>query len=188
MSAVAAYPLPGTPASEIKDPMVIGVIARTVGVNGEVKVNSLNQGCPECLRGVYGEITIRLKNHFRRVNVTHQSPTADWTRFKFEGVDSPEHAEVLRGAEVVIPWEKRPPKPNDEYYVDELIGCTVVSDSGEEVGLLTEVWHQGHHDLWMVDGSYGEVLIPAVKEYILSVNTTEHRITVRRVEGLWDES
>jgi len=179
--------LPGMPVPPLADPMIIGIIARPIGTNGEVKVNKTSEGCPRCLYALKSEIIVRLEDQFRKLIITAQSPTSNWVRYKFKGIDTPEDAGLLSGAEIVIPWENRPEKDKDEYYVDDLIGCTVVADDDTELGFLSEVLHFGHHDIWKVDGCFGEVLIPAVKEFIISVDVTSHLIVIRRVEGLWDE-
>lgn len=188
MQSINRDGLPGEPTHPIADPMVIGIIARPVGVNGEVKVNKTSEGCPRCLYALEKHVIVRLGEQFRKLIITAQSPTSNWVRYKFEGVDTPEEADTLRGAEIVIPWENRPEKGKDEYYVDDLIGCSVVADDDTELGYLSEVLHFDHHDIWKVDGCFGEVLIPAVKEFVISVDVKSHRIVIRRIEGLWDES
>ena len=63
----------------------------------------------------------------------------------------------------------------------------MVSDDGEELGVLVEVWKQSAQDIWVIDGQFGEILVPAVKKFILNVDMNRHIITVKRMEGLWEE-
>lgn len=188
MSSQPEYELPGTPALPIDDPMVIGRIARPVGVRGEVKVSKIANGSPRSLQALGEYVLIQIDGQFRTLHIIHKSPTGDWIRFKIEGVETPEHAALLQGAEIIIPAAERPSKDQDEYYVDDLIGCNVLSEDDLELGFIQEVWHQPHHDIWVVDGMMGEILIPARKEFVLSVDLKNHQIVVKRVEGLWEES
>lgn len=180
--------IPGDPVPPVDDPMVIGIIARPVGIHGEVKINKTTNGCPACLLSLREKIVIRLRDEFRELKLTHTSPTGNWIRFKFADVESPEHADLLRGAEIVIPSSEKPEKGADEYYVDDLTGCQVVADDDTDLGFLQEVWHQEHHDVWVVDGMYGEILVPAVKEFVLNVDVKNHVIVIKRVDGLWEEN
>ncbi len=175
--------MPGRPASKPANPTVIGRIARPVGVRGEVKVysESLN---PERLLELE-EVTVSLALDYRKFNVLDIRQTGSCFRFALEGINSPEEAAILSGGEIVVPHTDRLSLPEDEYYIDDLIGCRAVSDDGEELGMIKEIWNQGHHDLWIIDGSFGEILVPAVKEFILGINLAEHSIVVKRVEGLW---
>lgn len=165
--------------------MVIGNVARPVGIHGEIKVTSPS-GEPERLLGLKS-IIVNLNNNFRSLEVTRSVITSKWIRIKCDGVDSPEEAALLTGGDIVIAAADRPQQADDQFYVDDLIGCIVSADDGEELGLMREIWHQGHHDIWVVDGPHGEILVPAVKEFILSVDLQDHRITVQRVEGLWED-
>ncbi|MBT7617663.1 MAG: 16S rRNA processing protein RimM [Calditrichaeota bacterium] len=176
--------LPGTTVCGPVDPIVIGRIARPVGVKGEAKTVSTS-GSPDIILNK-SRIVLRFQDQYRSLRVSRSQLTGKWIRLKFVGINTPEEAAVLNGAEIVIPAADRPESDEHEYYVDDLVGCTVIADDGEEIGFLQEVWHQGHHDIWVIDGLGGEVLIPAVKEFILSVDLEKHMITIKRVEGLLD--
>ena len=165
--------------------MVIGSIARPVGVRGDVKAVS-TAGHPQRLVDLESVIVGR-DNEWSRLTVQAAKLSGKWVKIKFESIDSPEQASRLSGAEIVIPSAERMTLSADEYYVDELIGCSVVSDTGTELGFLVEVMHQAHHDIWVVDGPLGEILFPAVSEHIVSTDVEAHRIEVRYYEGLWDE-
>lgn len=177
--------MPGKMAKKLREPMTIARIARPIGLNGEVKITGFT-GCGSCLLD-NGEITVLINDQFRRLTVTHSSNSGSWMRFKLADVNTVEQAALLQGAEIVIEYSDRIEKPPSEYYVDDLIGCSVKTDDMIDLGFLNEVWHQDHHDIWVVTGAFGEILIPAVKEFILEVNLNTHSISVRHVEGLWDE-
>lgn len=176
--------LPGDPVSPPADPIVIGRIARPVGVKGEAKAVSTSGSLQHLVD--LKTVIIRLQDQFRSLRVSHSEISGKSIRFKFAGINSPEQAAALNGAEIVIPTAERPESEEHEYYVDDLVGCSVITDDGEDIGFVQEVWHQGHHDIWVIDGSVGEILVPAVKEFILNVDLANHQITIKRVEGLWD--
>lgn len=132
------------------------------------------------------QITIQIQNSFRSFKVISTQASADWFRVKFEDVDTPEIAALLTGGEIVISSYNRLTLSGDEFYVDDLVGCRTVSDKGDELGHVTEIIHQDHHDIWVIDGAIGEVLVPAVREFIVSVDLDKHLVIIREIEGLWN--
>ena len=50
----------------------------------------------------------------------------------------------------------------DEFYFHEIIGCLVVTDQGEEIGIVKEILTPGANDVWVVKGKGG-------KEYVNSL-------------------
>jgi len=46
------------------------------------------------------------------------------------------------------------------------------------------VLHMPAQDVYVVTGERGEVMIPAVKEFILSVDVVAHRMRVKIIEGM----
>lgn len=105
---------------------------------------------------------------------------------KFRGVDSMSDAERLRGCEVRIPMEDRPPPPNGEYYFEDLLGCRVSKrGSGVEVGVVSNWMDCGGPVLLEVERPGREpLLVPLVKAICLEVDTAARRIVVELPEGL----
>ena len=97
---------------------------------------------------------------------------------ELEGVDTRDQAEALRGAWLLIPPEERMPLEEGQYYIDDLIGMEVFTETGERVGKLKHVRHGAAYDLYDI----GAYTIPAVEEYILEVDVPNKRMVVRLPE------
>lgn len=106
---------------------------------------------------------------------------------KLEGVDDRNAAERLRGAQVCVPREEVTPLPEGTYYVADLLGFQVVTEAGTVLGLLEEVLRGPAHDVYVVRGPRGELLLPAVREVVREVRVEDRRITVRPLPGLLEE-
>lgn len=171
---------------EPPDPVIIGHVARPVGVKGEIKVLSESQ-IPERFLHLK-ELIVRNQQGCFKFKVRYVQQNGGWFKIALKGIDNPEDAALFNGSEIVASIKDRPRLPEDEYYIDDLIGCTVVTNDGEEIGFIREILSQGHHDLWVVDGVIGEVLVPAVHEFVKSVDLVKHRVTINRIEGLWEEA
>lgn len=95
-----------------------------------------------------------------------------------EGIETREQAERLRGAWLLIPPEERMPLEEDEYYIDDLIGMEVFTETGQRIGKLKDVRKGAAYDYFEV----GQYLIPAVGEYILEIDVPNKRMVVRLPE------
>ena len=111
----------------------------------------------------------------------------DQVIFKFKGVDSISEAERLRGADVLIPIEERPPMPEGEYYQSDLIGCEVYDEAGHLLGMV-EAWEEtgGTPLVAVKTGDGKELLIPFAKAIFTTIDLEHRRIQVKPPEGLLD--
>lgn len=77
----------------------------------------------------------------------------------FEGIESINDAETLRGLELKVPADAIKPLGANTYYVHDLIGCRVRTVAGEDVGPVVRVDFLVGIPMLVVDGD-GEVLVP----------------------------
>jgi len=108
----------------------------------------------------------------------------------FAGVDSISDAEKLAGMTVAVPLEERAVLSEDEVYVGDLIGCTLVDVAGGApvvVGEIEDVDRTaGPVALLVVLGKAGEVLIPFAKSYLRHIDVAGKRVEMALPEGLAD--
>jgi 16S rRNA processing protein RimM len=108
----------------------------------------------------------------------------------FAGVDSISAAEELAGLIVAIPRTERAPLAENEVYIDDLIGCTLLDVAGSEpviVGAIEDVDRvAGPVALLVVQGAAGEVLIPFAKSYLKKIDLEGRRVEMALPEGLVD--
>ena len=77
------------------------------------------------------------------------------------------------------------PLEEDEYYIADMIGMKVVTDKGEEFGILKNVMETGANDVYVIEHpSKGEILIPAIKECILDVDIPGRLMKIHVMDGL----
>lgn len=80
---------------------------------------------------------------------------------------------------------RRPEK--GEYFIHDIIGCTVRTTDGNVVGVVEDVVRSQAQDLWAVRVNKEVVYIPAVKEFIKEVNVADKIIVISIIEGLIEE-
>jgi 16S rRNA processing protein RimM len=104
---------------------------------------------------------------------------------KFEGVDSRDAAELIRGAVYVIEDQRRSLEEG-EYWPQDLVGCRVLTVAGDEVGQIAEVVEGPAQDLISVDDGGRTFLVPLVKEIVVEVDVDARRVTIDPPAGLVD--
>jgi len=80
----------------------------------------------------------------------------------------------------MVPVDDRPIMAPDEFYEADLIGCGVFDERGIPIGKVDRIIHAPAQDLLVI----GEILIPMVRNFVLSVDLAAKSITVRPIPGL----
>ncbi len=169
----------------MEDYFRIGVITRPHGVHGEMKVypvtDDINRfkGMKEILMGPPED----RKGDLSTVKVEGIRFQKNMVLLKLSGVESPEDARKYSGFQLYVKREDAIALSKDEYYVSDLIGLSVLSEKGEKLGMLSDVLKTAANDVYVVKGER-EILIPAVKEYVLSIDLEKGEMTVLFVEGM----
>ncbi|MEA3284555.1 MAG: ribosome maturation factor RimM [Synergistota bacterium] len=99
-----------------------------------------------------------------------------------------DEAEALRGMLVKVSKDQRRDLPEGEYWIDDLIGLSVIDEgSGESIGTLCDVMVTGGSDVYAVKRPDGrDMMIPAVGVYVSSVDIASGVLKVKNIEGLRD--
>jgi 16S rRNA processing protein RimM len=124
--------------------------------------------------------------------------------FHFEGVNSISEAEKFRGLEVLLPFEQRVTLPAGQYFVSDLIGCSVfenpaslpvaasspcsLAEAPSLLGTVRDVQFPGEGitgtPILRVETGRGEILIPLAVDICTKIDTAARRIDVILPEGL----
>jgi 16S rRNA processing protein RimM len=126
--------------------------------------------------------------------------------FHFAECATISEAEKLRGYEVLLPFEERVHLPAGQYFVTDLIGCTVfelpnkvakcssspcaMEEAPQVIGSVSDVFFTGDSvagtPILQVETSTGELLVPLAQDICTRINVAERRIEVRLPEGLYE--
>ncbi len=101
---------------------------------------------------------------------------------KLEGVDDVNAAMPLKNKVVSIDRDDAK-LPKGSFFLGDLIGASVVTETGEALGKLTDVLEMPAHNVYVVTGER-EILIPAVPEFVLKTDVSAGVVTVRLIEGM----
>jgi 16S rRNA processing protein RimM len=78
------------------------------------------------------------------------------------------------------------PLPEGQYYHHQIIGLKVMTTRGELIGTVTDILPGKSNDNYIVRGSAGEILIPAIEDVIQSIDLDRQCMTIEPIEGLLD--
>ncbi|HJV44115.1 MAG TPA: ribosome maturation factor RimM [Bacillota bacterium] len=164
----------------------VGKIVNTHGIKGEVKIISFTD---------FPEERYRKNNNLLLSHPSLSEPipvTVESARFhknsyivKFRQFNNINEVEKFKGGMVKVAEGDRQELEEDTFYYDEIIGCNVISDTGERLGQIHEILATGANDVWVVKNDQGkEILLPYIEECILEVDVEEKIIKVHIMEGL----
>jgi 16S rRNA processing protein RimM len=166
------------------DYLVVGEILRPHGVRGELRMRVLTD-YPERL-GTLETLYVGPDHNPHRVLGSRGH--RETVLLRLEGVPDRETAERYRGLLVHVAIEDAVPLEDGEHYLFELVGLTVVTEEGRELGQLVDVLETGANDVYVVKGPSGEVLLPAIPDVVREVDVQGGQMTVHLLDGLLDEA
>jgi 16S rRNA processing protein RimM len=159
----------------LTEQFVVALVGAPFGVKGFVKTKPLS-GEMEHLEQLK-TVVLRWKNHENQFYVEETLRAGSSLAMKFRGIDTPEAAKTLSGAEVVTGREHAAPLGKDEYYVEDLRGIPVLDRKGAILGEIRDVLEGGGGQLIEMKLPGGELrLIPFRKEFFGEVDTEKRRV------------
>ncbi len=165
--------------------LIVGQIVNTHGVKGEVKATCLTDDPARFnkLKWVFIDYNGRLE----KTNITGVKFFKQLAILKFEGIDSMEKAESLKGLYMKVDRANAIKLPKDSYFITDLIGLNVYDENNELLGSIRDIIQTGSNDVYIVkDASNKEILIPALKSVVKEISLEKGRVSVVLPEGLLD--
>ena len=139
------------------------------GLEGFVKVRPFSGETAHFSR--LQNVTLRQDGKEKTQEVAEVAPHGNLLLMRFAGIDSPEAAAPLKGAEIIAPREYAAPLKQGEYYVEDLKGLEVVTGGGQTLGRITDVVDGGNGQLAEVTLLSGEKrFAPFRKEFFGDVS------------------
>ena len=104
---------------------------------------------------------------------------------KFEGIENPEQADLLRNSYLIVDRETEEPLEPGRYYIVDMIGLDVFTDDNEYLGKLEDIYNTGSNDIYVVKNELGkQVLLPAIEDVIKNIDMDNKKVIVHLIPGL----
>lgn len=161
----------------------VGVITQTHGVRGEVKVFPTTDD-PVRFKDLK-HVVLDTGKETLPLEIENVKFFKQFVILKFKGYDNINDIERYKRCPLLVEREDAVPLEEDEYFIADMIGMSVVTEDGEEFGTLKDVAQTGANDVYIIDSpAHGEVLVPAIRECILDVDIEAGMMKIHLMDGL----
>ncbi len=169
----------------MEDLLRVGVITATHGIRGEVKVFPTTDD-PQRFKKLK-QCVIEGRRENIELEVQSVKFFKQYVIIKFKGYDSINDIEQCVKKDLMVTREHAVKCEPGEYFICDLIGLDVITDTGMNLGKLTEVLETGANNVYEVTTPDGKtVLIPVIDQCILAHDMKEKTVTVHLLPGLLD--
>lgn len=149
-------------------------------------------------RGILGELSVEPMTDFAErfqpgaavwaagvsYTIARARPHRNALLIQFEGIESRDQAEPLRGLLLEVPDVTLTPLEQGRYYRFQIVGMDVVDTEGASLGRIQEVLETGANDVYIVHDAESELLIPAIDTVIQDVDIDANRMVVRLLDKM----
>lgn len=160
----------------------IGKVVNTHGVRGEVKVLPLTDDPARynLLKSLF------VDEHGRLEKYAIDSVRYDkkFVLLKLTGIDSLNDAEKLRDKVLKIHRKDAVKLPEGSYFITDIMGMEVFDVQGRSLGTVADIIKTGSNDVYVVRQEEKEILIPALKTVVKSIDLEAGRMLVDLPEGI----
>ncbi len=167
----------------MEDLLRVGVISTTHGLRGEVKVFPMTDDMDRF--DILDEVILDTGKEKINLEIENVKYFKNQVILKFKDIDDINDIEKYKGKDLFVTRENAVLLEEGEYFITDLIGSKVITDEGEDLGVLIDIIVTGANDVYVVKTEEGkEVLIPAIKQCILDINLENKQIKVHLLDGL----
>ena len=157
----------------------LGVLTAPWGTRGEVKVRLDVE--PAYLARI---ARVYLGPEHRAIDLLGVFRRGRAYTLQLRGIETMTAAETVRDVDILIPRSEAPPLAEGEFFVADIVGLRAVTTTGRALGTVVEVISTGANDVYVVRGDAGEVLIPAIRDVVTSIDPAAGVLQVEPMPGL----
>lgn len=162
----------------------VGKIVNTHGIRGDVRVMPTTDFVAE--RFAKGQdLYLQQAGEPLKLTVELARQHKGFILVKFVGYDNINDVQAFRDHELMVSGKDQQPLEDGQYYYHQIIGLSVKTVDGEELGTIKEILSPGANDVWVVqrDGKK-DLLLPVIDDVVKEVDLNAGEVTVELMEGL----
>ena len=161
----------------------VGVITQTHGVRGEVKVFPTTDDVNRFKK--LKQVILDTGKETMPLEIQSVKFFKQFVILKFKGIDNINDIEKYKRCSLYVTREHAVALEEDEYFIADMIGMEVCTEDGNIFGTLKDVIETGANDVYVIENAeHGEVLVPAIKECIRSVDIEKGQMMIHLMDGL----
>ena len=165
-----------------KKKILVGRFSSPVGLSGEIKVNFMTSTF-EVFKNLhnYTNFDESIEWDFKKITYRNKKCVVS-----LNNCFSREEALALKGKKIYSYKKYLPATKDNEYYIEDLIGCNLIINKKNKLGKVIDVKNFGAGDLLEVKLNSKTTLIPFNKENIISVVLNKKEIIASPISGILD--
>ncbi len=156
--------------------LLIGQVLRPQGIKGQVKVRP-DTDDPERFLDL-DTVYLDKGGAYEAVSVDEISVREDGVYLRLANAQTRDEAEKQRNWLLYVDRAHAVALNEDETFICDLIGCRAVDTQGRELGRVTDVLQPGGNDVYVIKTPRGNMLLPALKFVIPTVDVKKGEIVV----------
>ena len=170
-------------ANELPEYVTIGQITKPHGIRGSLKVEPLTDDPQrfKLLKKIYLTFDEIERTQY---NIDHVQIGPQFVYLTLDKIANRDEAERLRSAYIEITRDECLPLSKDQHYYFDLIGFSVKTKDGKNIGTLSDIQSYPAHDLYVVQSDSKEILMPAVPEIVVDIDGDSGIIVIDPIDGL----
>ena len=149
----------------------IATVLKPQGIRGEIKVMPHTDSAEDICG--FSQVIIDGEEY----KVLACRAAGGFAYLTLRGVPDRNATELLRGKSVLADRADAPELPEDRVYIADIIGCTVLTEQGEELGKVLNVT-PARTDIYTISYGDKEVLFAAAEGVIVSIDEEAGKIVV----------
>ncbi len=174
----------GSPYSGEPAFLLVGILRRPHGLRGEILMAVMTD-FPERIQ--VGSVFL-MGNRHEPITIKSIRQHNKGLIVGLEGCPDRTAVEGMSNKKLFVRADDRPPLPEGEYYLHELLGLQVITDQDAVLGHLVEMIETGATNVYVVRPEEGrDILLPAMDEVILAIDLEKKEMRVHLLEGLLPE-
>ena len=167
----------------MEDLLKVGIISSTHGIRGEVKVFPTTDD-PQRFKK-WDRVLLDNGKEKRELKIQSVKFFKQFVIVKFAEINDINDVEQYKGSSLFVTRKQAVKLDKDEYFIADLIGISVIAQKEQLKGILKDVIETGANDVYVIALSDGrELLLPAIKECVLSVDIEKGEMQIRLLDGL----
>lgn len=167
----------------MEDMLQVGVITQTHGVRGEVKVFPTTDDVNRFKK--LKQVILDTGKETMPLEIQSVKFFKQFVILKFKGIDNINDIEKYKRCSLYVTREHAVALEEDEYFIADMIGMEVCTEDGNIFGTLKDVIETCANDVYVIENAeHGEVLVPAIKECIRSVDIEKGQMMIHLMDGL----
>ena len=168
-----------------KDLVLIGKIVGVHGLRGTIRIQSYAESL-EIFRPDTALLVVDPEDRKTSCKITWIKPHAHGALLAFSEISNRDQANALIGSELYIESNRFPKLEEGAYYWYELIGLNIYTSDDRYIGYLESIIETGANDVYVVKKDNKEILIPALKSVVRSIDIDRKIMRVELPDGLED--